>query len=71
MCLEKTGYQPISRTIQVKQWTDLLHALEEGSPSINVTPEQMAEDLPHELAIDVNNQLEQRGCTFRVSELVS
>ncbi len=68
--LEQTGYELISRTTQVEQWTDLLDALEEGSPSINVTPEQMAEELPNELVTDVNNQLEKRGCSFRVPELV-
>ncbi len=66
--LEKCGYQQISRTIQVDQWVQLIEALEEGSPSINATAEQMSEDLPEELVGDVNNQLAQRGCHFRVSQ---
>ncbi|MEC7382221.1 MAG: hypothetical protein VYE16_04350, partial [Cyanobacteriota bacterium] len=65
--LEKSGYQPINRTLQVEQWAELLEALEEGSPSINATAEQMAEDLPEELVGDVNDQLAQRGCHFRVA----
>ena len=56
----QTGYQLMSRTTQVDKWTELLHALEEGSPSVNATPEQMTEDLPNELVIDVNNQLAKR-----------
>ena len=35
--LEKTGYQPISRSLKIDQWAQLLAALEEGSPSINLT----------------------------------
>ncbi|KZR68822.1 hypothetical protein PMIT1313_02446 [Prochlorococcus marinus str. MIT 1313] len=65
--LEKSGYQPINRTLQVEQWAELLEALEEGSPSINATAEQMAEDLPEELVGDVNDQLALRGCHFRVA----
>ncbi len=64
--LEKTGYQPIRKSIQIKQWVQLLEALEEGSPSINTTAEQMAEELPRELVVDVNNQLAARGCSFRI-----
>jgi len=40
--------------------------MEEGSPSIDATVEQMAEDIPGELAEDVNHQLAARGCRFRV-----
>tara|TARA_B100000029_G_C17109830_1_gene791096 strand:- start:197 stop:658 length:462 start_codon:yes stop_codon:yes gene_type:complete len=68
--LEKTGYQPISRKTQVSQWAQLLEALEHGSPSINVTPAQMAEDLPSDLASEVNDQLAKLGCTFRVEDKI-
>jgi len=51
----------------VDQWTQLLEALELGSPSINATADQMAEDMPRELVEDVNDQLAARGCTYRVS----
>ncbi len=64
--LERNGYQPMSRSNQVAQWTQLLEALEEGSPSIDATPAQMAEDLPEELVDEVNVQLAKRGCDFRV-----
>ncbi len=66
--LEKCGYQPISRTMKVEQWVQLLEALVEGSPSINATAEQMSEDLPEELVFDVNNQLAHRGCRFQVTQ---
>lgn len=65
--LEQNGYQRMSRSNQVAQWTQLLEALEEGSPSIDLTPAQMAEDLPEELVDDVNVQLAERGCDFRVT----
>ncbi len=64
--LERTGYQPISRTKQIEQWAKFLAALEEGSPSINATPEQMVEDLPEELAGEVNDKLAEHGCQFRI-----
>ncbi len=64
--LEKAGLQPLSRTKQIEQWTFLLEALNEGSPSINTTAAQMAEELPKELVREVNDQLALRGCCFRV-----
>ncbi len=69
--LEKTGYQPISKALQVEQWAKLLEALEEGSPSINATADQMAEELPLELVKAVNDQLAIRGSDFRVKEIKS
>ena len=60
--------QTISRTTQVHQWVQLLEALVVGSPSVAVTPEQMAEDLPQELIHEVNDQLALRGCSFRVGD---
>jgi hypothetical protein len=65
--LQARGYSPMSRSLQVQQWTQFLEAMEEGSPSIDATVEQMAEDIPGELAEDVNHQLAARGCRFRVS----
>ena len=64
--LQARGYSPMSHSLQVQQWTQFLEAMEEGSPSINATVEQMAEDIPGELADDVNHQLAARGCRFRV-----
>ncbi len=66
--LENTGYSPISLNQQVQQWAQLLEAIEKGSPSINVTTEQMAEDLPSEIAQAVNEELKLRGCSFRATE---
>ena len=64
--LQAQGYEPMSRSVQIQQWTHFLEAMEEGSPSIDATPEQMAADIPCELVEDVNHQLAQRGCRFRV-----
>ncbi len=64
--LEKTTLELTNRDRQIEQWAQLLEALEEGSPSVNATAEQMAEDLPKELIKEVNDQLAKRGCEFRV-----
>ena len=66
--MTSTQNQAISRTTQVHQWVQLLEALVVGSPSVDATPQQMAEDLPHELINEVNAQLALRGCSFRVQE---
>ena len=65
--LERIGYAPMSRNVQIEQWTQLLEALQLGSPSISATPDQMAEEMPTELVEDVNQQLAVRGCSYRVS----
>ncbi len=57
-----------SRALQIEQWAQLLEALDIGSPSIDTTADQMAEDLPSELVPEVNNQLAERGCHFRVKQ---
>ena len=64
--LNSNGYTPISRSLQVEQWTQLLEALQLGSPSISATADQMAEEMPNELMEDVNHQLQVRGCSYRV-----
>ena len=65
--LESQGYEPMSRSRLVDQWTQLLEALQVGSPSITATADQMAEEMPGELLEDVNHQLAARGCRYRVS----
>ena len=50
----------------IDQWADLLSALEQGSPSINTSAEEMASDLPANLVTQVNQELRQRGCNFQV-----
>ena len=65
--LEQQGYEPMSRSLQVEQWTQLLEALQVGSPSITATADQMAEEMPGELLEDVNHQLAQRGCRYQVT----
>ena len=65
--LEQKGYEPMSRSLQVEQWTQLLEALQLGSPSITATADQMAEEMPGELLEDVNHQLASRGCRYQVT----
>ena len=64
---EESGHKPVNRNLEINQWAKLLEALEIGSPSITITAEQMAEELPKDLIPEVNNQLALRGSTFRVS----
>ncbi len=50
----------------ILQWADLLSALDEGSPSIDTSPAQMAEDLPVHLVPAVNQRLQVIGSSFQV-----
>ena len=65
--LVNKGYAPMSRNVLIEQWTQLLEAMQQGSPSITATPDQMAEDMPKDLVDEVNQQLEVRGCSYRVN----
>ena len=69
--LERQGYQPVSRSQHIGQWTDLLEAMNAGSPSISTTADQMAEELPADLVEDVNRQLSRRGCRYQVCRPLS
>ncbi|QEY32734.1 hypothetical protein EVJ50_11360 [Synechococcus sp. RSCCF101] len=60
------GLQPVSLAERVRQWADLLEALVHGSPSISLSADQMAEDVPSELVEPVNRQLQHDGCSYRV-----
>ena len=64
--LEAKGHQPVSLSRQIDQWSQLLEAMQSGSPSIASTADQMAEEMPNELVNAVNQQLAERGCSFRV-----
>ena len=64
---ESKGYAPMSRNVQIEQWTQLLEAMQQGSPSITATPDQMAEEMPKDLVDEVNQRLEVRGCSYRVN----
>lgn len=64
--LERQGQVPMQQRSLVGLWADLLSALQQGSPSISVSAEEMADDLPRELVRPVNLELRQRGCSFQV-----
>lgn len=61
------GGPPGRHSRLVCQWAELLSALDEGSPSISTSADQMAEDLPGDLVDPVNAELRQRGCSYQVS----
>jgi hypothetical protein len=63
---EAAGLVTVQRATLVQQWADLLSALIEGSPSINTSAAQMAEELPGDLVEPVNLQLRELGCSFQV-----
>jgi hypothetical protein len=65
--LERLGLVPQAQRSLVSLWADLLSALQQGSPSVNVSAEEMADDIPHELVKPVNRELRQRGSSFRIN----
>ena len=67
--LERQGLEPLQQRSLVGLWADLLSALQQGSPSICVSAEEMADDMPQELVRPVNRELRQRGCSFQVRRL--
>ena len=64
--LERQGVELQQQRSLVGLWADLLSALQQGSPSICVSAEEMADDMPQELVRPVNRELRQRGCSFQV-----
>jgi hypothetical protein len=63
------GDERLQESRLVALWADLLSALQQGSPGIATSAEEMAGDLPRELVVPVNRELRQRGCSFQVSLL--
>lgn len=69
--LQGHGLSSIDERHLVQQWAELLAALNEGSPSINSSPAQMAEELPKHLVQAVNERLLGLGCKFQVKRQLS
>jgi hypothetical protein len=67
--LERQGLELQQQRSLVGLWADLLSALQQGSPSICVSAEEMADDMPQELVSPVNRELRERGCSFQVRRL--
>ena len=67
--LESQGLEPLQKRNLVGLWADLLSALQQGSPAISVSAEEMAVDMPRELVRPVNRALRDRGCSFQVKPL--
>lgn len=63
---ERQGLELQQQRSLVGLWADLLSALQQGSPAICVSAEEMADDMPQELVRPVNRELRQRGCSFQV-----
>lgn len=65
--LERQGLEAQKPTNLVSLWADLLAALQQGSPAIATSAEEMAGEMPRELVRPVNRELRQRGCSFQVT----
>lgn len=64
--LEGQGQMPRSGPNLIGLWADLLTALQQGSESVTMSAEEMADEIPSELVAPVNRELRQRGCSFQV-----
>ena len=62
--LEAQGLEPLKQSRLVGLWADLLQALQQGSPAIAMSAEEMAGDIPSELVSPVNQALRQRGSSL-------
>lgn len=69
--LEGQGLTPQNQRNLVGLWADLLSALQQGSPGIATSAEEMAGDIPGDLVQPVNRELRQRGCDFQVPRQLS
>ncbi|MFN9659327.1 MAG: hypothetical protein ACK6BC_02970 [Cyanobacteriota bacterium] len=65
--LERQGLRPQRERQLVDLWADLISDLEQGSPAVAMSAEDVAEDLPAELVAPVNRRLRERGCSFQVT----
>ena len=59
-------HTPRKGSRQVNLWADLLVDLDHGQPAISTSAQEMAQDVPMPLRSAVNNELERRGCHFRI-----
>lgn len=64
--LEQQGLQPRRQRHLVDLWADLLSALQQGSSSVAVSLDDMAEEIPADLVAPVNRKLREQGCSFQV-----
>lgn len=64
--LERQGQVPRKGHNLIGLWADLLTALQQGSASVSMSAEEMADEIPRELVAPVNRELRQRGCSFQV-----
>ena len=68
--LVRQGLAPRKQPNLVGLWADLLSALQQGSPWVNASAEEMAGEIPGDLVTPVNRELRLRGCSFQVRQSV-
>jgi hypothetical protein len=64
--LERQGLKPRRQRQLLDLWVDLLSDLQQGSPAVVMSPEEIVEELPADLVAPVNRRLRERGCSFQV-----
>jgi len=64
--LEGQGGVALKQPTLIALWAELLATLHQGVPSIAISAEEMANDIPGELVQPVNRELQARGCSFQV-----
>ena len=64
--LEGQGGVAQKQLTLIALWAELLATLHQGVPSIAISAEEMAGDIPGELVQPVNRELQARGCSFQV-----
>lgn len=65
--LERQGLRPRHQRQLEELWADLISDLQQGSPAVVMSAEDVARDLPADLVAPVNRRLRERGCSFQVS----
>jgi hypothetical protein len=65
--LEGQGLRPRRERPLVDLWVDLISDLQQGSPAVVMSAEEVVEELPADLVAPVNRRLRERGCGFQVT----
>lgn len=64
--LEEQGLESAAERRLVRQWADLLEALQNSHGAVSTSAEELASDLPGHLVGPVNAALRQRGCPLQL-----
>lgn len=65
--LQTLGLESAAERRLVKQWADLLEALQQNTAAVSTSAEELASELPPKLVAPVNAALRQRGCEWQLN----